>query len=527
MRRRVPATELEGLSYRYPSGDGAALRDVSLEIADGSYTLLAGPSAGGKSTLLRVFNGLVPQFHGGVLSGRAVVAGLDPARTPTRRMATVAGMVFQEPEAQAIAETVEEEIAFGMEQHAIEPGEMGRRIELVLGQLGIGHLRYRQLVTLSGGERQRVAIAAVLALEPQLLLLDEPTSQLDPEGASAVIEALDQIHARGEVTLLIAEHRLERLLPRVGSVLEVDGGVVRQMSPREAAGSLRAAPPACLLGRALGVEPVPLTVAEAKVALGGRVPGVAPRQYPTPGDELVSVDGVTVAYGEHVAVRNASLRVREGEVVALVGRNGSGKTTLFRSLAGLSKPVSGTVRFGGKAAPEAIAAGTAFAGLVPQDPAIALYQESVQAEIAESLRYRPGPKPGAEGVLRQWNIDDLAGRNPRDVSVGQQQRVAVAAMLAHGPKVWLLDEPTRGADGAAKAWLAERLRAHAVAGGAAIVATHDVESAAAYATRVVGLDGGAVAFDLPAREAFAAGGPLPTQTAQLVPGALTLDEVVL
>lgn len=517
---------LEGLTYRYPSSAGPALEDVILTLEQGDYALLAGPSAGGKSTLLRVFNGLAPQFHGGVLSGMAMVCGMDPARTPTRRMATVAGMVFQEPEAQAIAETVEEEIAFGMEQHAVAPPEMQRRVERVLGQLGIGHLRYRQLATLSGGERQRVAIAAVLALEPRLLLLDEPTSQLDPDGAEGVLDALDQVHARGDVALLIAEHRLERLLPRVGSVVEVESGRVRQMSPGEAAGSLRAVPPVCGLGRRLGLRPLPLTVAETRDALRGRSVRATPREVASPGRGVVAIEGLTVAYGEHVALRGVTLRLREGEVVALVGRNGSGKTTLFRAISGLSRPAAGTIRFEGAAAPDAIVARTAFAGLVPQDPAIALYQESVAAEIAESLRYRSGPKPTAQDVLNDWDIEGLRGRNPRDISVGQQQRVAVAAMLAHGPKVWLLDEPTRGADGAAKSWLAERLRGHAAAGGAAIVATHDIESAAAYATRVVGLEGGEVAFDLPAREAFAADGPLPTQIAQLVPGAITLDEVV-
>ena len=518
---------LEALTYRYPSGNAPALDAVTLDVERGSYGLLAGPSAGGKSTLLRVFNGLVPQFHGGVLSGGVLVAGLEPARTPTRRMATVAGMVFQEPEAQAIAETVEEEIAFGMEQHAIEPIEMQRRVERVLGQMGIGHLRYRQLATLSGGERQRVAIAAVLALEPQLLLLDEPTSQLDPEGAAAVFDTLDQLHARGDVTMLIAEHRLERLLSRVDSVVEVEDGRVRRMAPREAARNLRAVPPVCELMRRLGLERPALTVDEAQAMLGTRAFSIVPRDAPSPGGELIAIDGATVAYGEHVALRGATLGLREGEVVALVGHNGSGKTTLFRALSGLSKLVSGSIRFEGRDAPDAIAARTAFAGMVPQDPAIALYQENVADEVAESLRYRRGPKHSTAEVLRNWAIDGLAGRNARDISVGQQQRVAVAAMLAHGPKVWLLDEPTRGADGAARAWLAGRLRAHAAAGGAAIVATHDVESAATYATRVVGLEGGEVAFDLPARQAFSAEGPLSTQIARLVPGAITLDEVAL
>lgn len=515
-----------GVSYRYPGSEVTALHEASLEIRAGSYTLLAGPSAGGKSTLLRVFNGLVPQFHGGRLTGHAVVAGLDPARTPARLMASVAGMVFQEPESQAVTETVEEEVAFGMEQQGIAPGEMRRRIDALLPALGIDHLRYRRLLTLSGGERQRVAIASVLALEPRLLLLDEPTSQLDPAGAEAVLGALDALRAGGDLSIMLAEHRLERLLGRVDGVVGVDGGVATAMSPREAAATLAAVPPVCELGRRLGLDPLPLTVYEGRGALAGRRLAVRAVETRAPGDELIGVDGLTVAYGEHVALRDISLSLRQGEVVALVGPNGSGKTTLFRALAGLTRPVSGEIRLAGKPAPGQVRERTAFAGLVPQDPALALYQESVRAELRDTLRHRRMTGAGVEQALDRWGIAQLAGRNPRDISVGQQQRVALAAMLAHDPRVWLLDEPTRGADGAAKAWLADRLREHAAAGGAAIIATHDLESAARYATRVVALDRGTVRFDLQARAALGHEGPFPTQVAQLVPGAITVDEVV-
>lgn len=517
---------LTGLGYRYPGSEVPALDAVSLEIEAGSYTLLAGPSAGGKSTLLRVFNGLVPQFHGGRLTGHAVVAGLDPARTPSRLMASIAGMVFQEPESQAVTETVEEELAFGMEQRGIAAGEMRRRIDALLPALGIDHLRYRRLLTLSGGERQRVAIASVLALEPRILLLDEPTSQLDPAGAEAVLGALEALRAGGDLAVVLAEHRLERLLARVDGVVAVDGGVATAMSPREAAAALAAVPPVCELGRRFGLEPLPLTGDEARGALAGMRLSSRTMETRAPGDELVRARGLTAAYGEHVALREVSLSLREGEVVALVGPNGSGKSTLFRTLAGLTRPVSGEVRFAGKPAPGPVRERTAFAGLVPQDPALALYQESVRDELRDTLRHRGMARGGVEPALDHWGIEHLAGRNPRDVSVGQQQRVAIAAMLAHDPRVWLLDEPTRGADGAAKAWLAGRLREHAASGGAAIIATHDLESAARYATRVVALDRGTVRFDLPTRDALGHDGPMPTQVARLVPGAITVDEVV-
>lgn len=517
---------LEGYSYTYPGATTPALKDVSLAVLQGAFTLVAGPSAGGKSTFLRVFNGLVPQFHGGRCFGTAVVAGLDPARTPTRHMATVAGLVFQEPEAQAIADTVEEEVAFGMEQLGVARPEMHRRMDGLLDALGIEHLRHRRIPTLSGGERQRVAIAAVLALEPRLLLLDEPTSQLDPAGAEAVISAVRCLHRERGLTVLVAEHRLERLLPAADSVIEVAGGRARVLTPRAAAAELVAVPPVCDLGRRLGLSPLPLTVEEGGVALAGVTLRVAARGAAPPvSGALVEVEGLSVAYGELVALLEASLVLRAGEVVALVGPNGSGKTTLFRALAGLVAPSAGRIAFQGRPAPASVQGRTAQVALVPQDPAIALYRDTVRDEVRETLRHRR-LLDRAEATLGAWDLGALAARNPRDVSVGQQQRVAIAAMLAHEPPVWLLDEPTRGADAAAKAWLAGRLRAHAAAGGAAIVATHDVESAARFATRVIGLDSGRVQFDLPARQAFAAAGPLPTQVARLVPGAITAEEVV-
>ncbi len=516
---------VRGLTYRYPGADSPALRNVSLDVDEGAFLLLAGPSAGGKSTLLRLFNGLIPQFHGGQISGEMRVGELDPARTPTRQMARIAGMVFQEPEAQSVADTVEEEIAFGMEQHGVPAPEMRRRVEALLASLRIEHLRVRTLATLSGGERQRVAIAAVLALQPRLLLLDEPTSQLDPAGADAVIDAIRGLHSAGELAVLVAEHRLERLLPLVTGVLGVQGGIVSEYGAREAAARLGAVPPVCEIGRRLKLTPVPLTVAEALTALQGRTLHVGTHPYPpAPGAELLKVDGLSVTYGELVALREATFSLHEGEVIALIGPNGSGKTTLFRAIAGLIRQARGTVLFGGAAAPAGVAERTAFAGLVPQDPAIALYHESVRDELAETLRNRRS-KTSIDNSLKRWNLASLGSRHPRDLSVGQQQRVAIGAMLAHEPGVWLLDEPTRGADSVAKAWLADALHRHAEAGGAAIVATHDIESAARYATRVIALDEGVISHDLPMRVAFGSGGLSPTQAARLLPGAVLPEEV--
>lgn len=516
---------VSGLTYRYPGAESAALRGVEATFEPGSLTLLCGPSAGGKSTLLRSINGLVPQFYGGTYTGSVTVGGFDAATTPARRMATVAGMVFQEPEAQAIAEHVEDEIAFGMEQQGLPASEMLRRCTRVLEQLGIGHLRHRRIGTLSGGERQRVAIASVLALEPAVLLLDEPTSQLDPDGAESVLAAVEALAGRG-LTVLVAEHRLERLLPLATKVAAVQRGELQLADRAQALQLLPSPPPLVRLAGRLGLDHIPASIREWRAAVREMEFAIeACKRTAAPGDVVLSTDGLTVRFGEVTALDGVSIRLREGEVVAVVGPNGSGKTTLFRALSGAQQSEQGTVSFREKAAPPKVADRTAFAGLVPQDPALALYRDTVRDELAETLTLRGDRGRNVDEALDRWALKPLATQNPRDLSVGQQQRVAIAAMLAHEPPIWLLDEPTRGADTEAKRWLARALREHAAAGGAAVVSTHDIETAATFATRVIGLERGKVAFDLPVRQALGQEGPLPTQVAQVVPGALLAEQV--
>lgn len=518
---------LQHVTYAYPGASAPALSDVNANIEQGAFLLVAGPSAGGKSTFLRVFNGLVPQFYGGAFTGSVEVAGIDPVRTPAREVSNLVGMVFQEPESQAIAETVEDEIAFGMEQQGLPRDEMRRRVDEIADRLGIAHLLHRRVATLSGGERQRVAIAAVLVLRPRLLLLDEPTSQLDPQGAVSVFEALDDLAAMG-LTILVSEHRFANALPRASGVLRVRDGAVTSLSPLEAAFELDGAPPAARLMQRLGLPPA-LTVEDARSALAGVSirAQIRSTDVSAPGATLLEARGLTVRFGEVTALDGVDLALREGEIVALVGANGSGKSTLFRALTGLAKPDGGEVEIERRPAPAGVADRTAFAGLVPQDPAFCLYHDRVADELGETLRLRGSRGAGElEAALQRWNVAELRDENPRDLSVGQQQRVAIGAMLAHAPRVWLLDEPTRGADHEAKQWLACRLKAHAAAGGAAIVATHDLESAAAYATRVVALEAGRVVCDLPAHVAFGSEGPFATQVARLVPGALLPEDVV-
>ncbi len=511
-----PIARLEHLTYWYPNAASPALRDVTLEIEPG-LTLVAGGSGGGKSTLLRVFDGLVPQFHGGRISGSAIVAGLDAFRTPIPRLARHAGLVFQDVETQSVYGTVEREIAFGLENAGMARPEMHDRVDEALHLLGIEKLRVRRLATLSGGERQRVQLAAVLALRPQLVALDEPTSQLDREGADAVLAACLSLATRGR-SVLLAEHRLEQVLPAADRLLLMENGSALGPGPvRELAARLASPPPLLELAIRAGWMPLPLTVEEAanSVSRDLNLSHPAARSVPRgTGDEPAwEARDLTVGPAADPVLEGFSFAAAQGEVVAIVGANGSGKTTLLRTLAGLLPPLSGTVqRHGGRA------------GYVPQNPASMLHLPTLRAEVELTVR-RLGVTTAAEagtdtadGVLADFGLADLAGRYPRDLSSGERQRGAIAATLAGRPDFALLDEPTRGMDLAARRSLGAYIRRFSARPSSVVIATHDIDLAAEVADRVVLLKDGR-AVDLgPPEVAFAAGSEWVTQIGRLFPG---------
>ena len=464
---RGSIARLSGVTYSYPGADAPALREVDLEIGPG-LTLVAGGSGGGKSTLLRVFDGLVPQFHGGRISGSSTIDGLDTFRTPIPRLATRAGLVFQDVETQSVYGSVEREVAFGLENLGTPRREMHDRVDEVLAALSIEALRHRLLTTLSGGERQRVQLAAVLALRPLLVALDEPTSQLDREGSAAVLAASLEAVSGGRA-VVVAEHRLETLLPRADRLLAVDGGCVTERDPT-----------------------MPTAQATA--------PAARPSFSPV-GDPCWEFAGVAAGPSSRAIVDGVSLVGFPGEVVALVGPNGSGKTTLLRTLAGLIPALAGTVR-----RPDGR---TAY---LPQNPGALLHLPTVRAEVEITIRRSrpggatPGDAPGAnpessDEMLAAFGLLGLAGRYTRDLSSGERQRAALAATLAGSPTLALLDEPTRGMDAAARASLAAAVRRLTDRGASAVIATHDERLVAALADRVVHVRGGR-AVEVPVGESF-------------------------
>jgi energy-coupling factor transporter ATP-binding protein EcfA2 len=427
----VALAALERLTYSYPGGE-PALRDVSVELEAGQIVALLGPSGSGKSTLVRALAGLVPHFHGGRFAGRAVVAGLDTRRVRPAELAGTVATVFQDPEDQVVMNVVRNEIAFGLENLGVRPSAIWGRVEAALDAVGAFHLADRRTAELSGGELQRVCLASALALEPDLLLLDEPTSQLDPEGAEEFLACVGRLGC----TVVLSEHRTGRALALADRVLFLEGG--RLLCDAPAAQGLE------WLARE---RPAYLP---AEPARSGSVHASEP---------VCRLEGVEFAYrsGEPVLER-IELEVGLGEVVVLEGPNGSGKTTLAKIATGLLAADCGSVRVNGRA------------GYLSQDPGRYLVRERVLDETALAVE---GDDARAAAALRRVDLAWAAERHPRDLSSGERERLGLASVAVAEPDLLVLDEPTRGIDPVRKAQIAAWLSEYASEGRGVLVATHD------------------------------------------------------
>jgi energy-coupling factor transport system ATP-binding protein len=526
-----PAFSCEGLTYRYPEARTDALRGVSLTVEPGEFVLLCGRSGSGKSTLLRAGCGLVPHFHGGAISGELEVAGMDVRSHGPAELATAVGLVAQEPESQVVSATVRAELELPLELRGMEPGARSRAVEEVGLALGIDELLERTTDTLSGGELQRVALAAALATRPRLVLLDEPTSQLDPVAGDELISLLRRLNEEWGVSVLLGEHRLERCLAAADRVVALDAGAVAFDGGPHAflEWALDADPalatPAARLFRDAGL-PIAVSVREARRTLAERGLGrgreeerekgsySARRSSSTSADRALAVRDLWVELGEGEerveALRGLDLDLELGERVALMGRNGAGKSTLLRAAAGLVEPRRGRLE-----APRGV-------GLLPQRPGDLLVRETVGEELSSEA--------GRE-ALRLFGLEGLEGADPRDLSGGERQRLALAIVVAgrgpgggRPPGAVLLDEPTRGMDRARKGELAELTGELAEGGAAVLIATHDVEFAAIFAERVVLMGRGEVVADGPIDELLAGGWYFSTEVARVLDGLAVTPE---
>jgi energy-coupling factor transporter ATP-binding protein EcfA2 len=529
-----PALLCSGLRYSYGNAATRALDGIDLRIEPGELVVVAGESGSGKSTLLRAACGLVPHFHGGEFGGELLVGGRSVREEGPAELAEVVGFVAQEPESQVVSTTVRAELELPLELRGRSAAETARAVEEVALALGIEPLLARSTDALSGGELQRVAIAAALVGRPPLLLLDEPTSQLDPVGGDELISLLRRLNEEWGLTIVLGEHRLERCLAGADRVLALRAGrLAFDGTPAEFGGFAcegmpELATPGARMFELAGRAERPVTVKVARALLREERPsgierGPKPRPSPNRGPvgglagegrgPALLVRGLELELEDGVAVRRViqgvDLRLEPGELVALVGPNGAGKSTLLRAFAGAIDPAAGSI-----AAPGGCA-------LLTQRPGDYFVHERVGEEL-------PGPRGGL--ARRAVGLEVSADRDPRELSGGERQRLALAiAMAGRGaggsaPGLVCLDEPTRGLDRGRKEELADWLGGLAGSGSAVLVATHDVEFAARLADRVLLLARGSLIADGTSLELLAGGWYFATETARITGGAAITPE---
>ncbi len=524
-----PIVLLENLSYQYPGASAPALRDVNLRVERGEFVGIVGPTGAGKTTLCLALNGIVPQFYGGRFFGRATVAGLDTLEHPIHDLARHVGMVFQDPEAQLLTTSVENEVAFALENLCVPPEAIRERVARALAAVRLQGLEKKRPYELSGGQKQRLAIAAALALEPDLLVLDEPTTQLDPVGQEEVFATVARLNREQGVTVVMASHAVEHLAEHATRLVVLDQGEVVQVgTPEEVLGQVEwleslglRAPQVTRFyhlmgarGERLGALPVTLGGALARYrerrgrwrlredGADGKDP--SPREGPP----CLEVEDLWHVYPDGTeALRGVSLRVWPGEYVVIVGQNGAGKSTLVKHLVRLLEPTSGVVRVGGEDVRGLSTAALAQkVGFISQNPDNQIFTTRVEEEVAFALRARKVPEAEVRRrvawALEEMGLSQYRDRHPLSLPKGDRARLVVAAVLAMGPDIFIFDEPTTGQDpqGARRVLdLSRRLREQ---GKTVLVITHHLYLMPAYAERAVVMGKGDILLDAPLRRAF-------------------------
>lgn len=500
--------KIENLTYAYPDMEQPALNHINLEIPEGQFVLVAGGSGCGKSSLIRAMAGLIPEFYGGEISGKVWVDQWEISKMDRRVLAGKVGMVFQDPEGQLVMTTVEQELVFGLENLGLPNSLMKRRLMEVSGALGLTGYLNAFSPELSGGQKQKVALAAVLAMQPEILLLDEPTSQLDPISGEEILTIIRRLNEDNGITVVLIEQRLERCFHLADRVLVMEQGKI--ISDHHAPDTLSRwavehqvpfIPPMAKLFAGVGFSEIPVTVKEGRKILkaywpllGKNMLSIQAKQR-TDGkpkknhqEALVQMDNVWFSYPDGAeSLKNINLEIHQGGFTVLMGENGAGKTTLLKILNGLLKQSRGQVKIlgrnTGKLSVEEIAP---LVGYLSQDPNDYLFLPTVREEIAFSLKnFRLEDEGISQEIGEKLGLTTYLDSNPRDLSSGERQRVALAAVLVNRPKLLLLDEPTRGLDYLLKEKLGAILLDLQKQGMTIFMITHDVEFAAEYAQDIL------------------------------------------
>jgi energy-coupling factor transport system ATP-binding protein len=525
--------KFSNVSLVYPTSTQTILEGLTFTIAEGEMVLVIGSTGTGKSSLLRLINGLVPHHTGGILAGDVTVDGISTQLVRPGELAHLIGIVGQNPSSGFVTDTVEEELVFSMESLNVAPDVMRKRVEEILDLLALAPLRNRAISTLSGGEQQRLAIGSALVMHPKILVLDEPTSALDPIAAEEVLSIIHRLVHDLSLTVVIAEHRLERVIGFADRIIHIAGDGQAQIDlPENILKNSDIAPPIVHLSRALKLDQLGLSVRDVRRMTedvrhkGKENPQVIKETTPT----AIAVKGASISYGSHLALKNVNALVLEGEIVALMGRNGAGKSTLLQSIVGVKDLDRGEISiFSHPPMSLKGALRRTTVGYIPQEPSDLLYAQSVAQECEQADKDN-GIASGTTFALLQELVPSVSpATHPRDLSEGQRLALALAVVLSAQPRALILDEPTRGLDYQSKSLLIEILKDFvAKPGRAVVIATHDVELVAELADRVIFLSEGEVVADGPTLDILLASPAFAPQVAKVMAPRrwLTVNDVM-
>ena len=509
------------VSLIYPHSTTTVIENLSFEISEGEMVLVMGHTGSGKSSLLRLINGLVPHHTGGILAGEIIVDGMSTRTTKPGELAGIVGIVGQNPLATFVTDTVEDELAFGMESLNFPPEVMRKRVEEVLDQVGLAPLRNRNIATLSGGEQQRLAIASALVMHPKVLVLDEPTSALDPVASEEILAILHRLVHDLSVTVILAEHRLERVIGYVDRILLIEGdGSSSIGEPSEILKKTDLVPPIIRLSRELGLSEIGTSTREVRrqtQALRDELPDSTRLPF-APAEVALSIKRITASYDEKVALKDINLDIRAGEITALMGRNGAGKSSLIKCAVGVLTPSSGEVLLAGIDIQDLKQSERSQRiGYIPQEPSDLLYLTSVGAECAQADEDNKLPDGSTLAALQEMLPTISENSHPRDLSEGERLTLVLSIVLAGSPEILILDEPTRGLDYEAKNRLMSILHYRSHENNVAVLmATHDVEIVAEVADRTIFLADGEKVADGPTLDVLLASPAFAPQVAKVM-----------
>ena len=513
----ITMIKIENLTYYYPNATTPALNNINLEIQDGEFILLVGSSGCGKSTLVQCLNGIIPKVTGGDLQGKIRIAGKDISGCKVHQLSRHVGMVFQNPNAQLFGLTVEEDVAFGPENLGIARDEIQELVENSIGIVGIEKIRKRFTFTLSGGEKQRTAIAGAIAMEPKILVLDEPTSDLDPVGTKQVLETVKQLNKNKSITIILIEHKIDEVFGLADRTIVMDRGRIildgktcdvftNNLDILESIGIYT--PQLIRLSKMLKVKPSYKEISSYFTGMNGSFKEFSEEKHTEKSSPKVVFEDVRFNYHNGTsALKGINLEIKKGEFIALIGSNGSGKTTLLSCLIGFIKPCNGRILMEEQDIKNLCVADLAVkVGYLFQNPDLQLFTDTVAQEVGFGLKNRRMTavdiNKNVARALEIMELSEYCGRHPHSMSRGQRQRLAVASIISMEQDILVLDEPTSGQDRRHLNKFLCQIKKLNDAGKTIIMITHDMSVVAEYARRIIVMDEGKILMDGSTREVF-------------------------